>query len=291
MYKRRVVSEMVSPAHQHGASPALSLTPLAGHILSDQLPVALTVPGMLSQRLAAFQKLGGWAEPDVIVDTKRLALDRWTEEGVVPHFTNRLSTLSVPFGAHDDLTATDEVWELLWALVAVEDFIIDEPLRTMVDQKFYLVHDVYRFLWEVRFVSHETSLKAAKKLIGTFLRWLDDDLTSGDIEVLGKLSIERRVLEQERADVLCFLTTLAAQNAIVSRIVLGFEGLNDILTAKERSKLRQLHGFLRTLTRWGGLGCPVRLLIGFDFGEITRLHNLHPKLASDIQAGSVWFDV
>lgn len=286
---------MVSQAHQLRGNPGLSLTPLAGRILSDQLPVALTVPGMLSERLAAFQKFGAWAEPNVIVDTQRLALDRWTEDGVVAHFTDRLSRLSVPLSAQDRLVVGippfDGVWELLWALVAVDEFMIDEPLRTMVDQKFYLVHDVYRFLWEIRFVSHETSFKAAKKLMGTFLRWLDDDLIEGDIEVLGKLGIERRVQEQERADVLCFLTTLAAQNAIVSRIVLGFEGLNDILIAKERPKLRQLHSFLKTLTRWGGLGCPVRLLIGFDFGEISRLHDLHPKLADDIQAGSVWYDV
>lgn len=284
---------MVSQAHQL-SRPGLSLTPLAGRILSDQLPVALTVPGMLSQRRAAFQKFGGWSEPDVIVDTQRLVLDGWTEDGVVPHFTERLSKLSVPLITKDRLVSwfppSDDVWELLWALVAVDEFVIDDPLRAMVDQKFYLVHDVYRFLWEVRFVSHETSLKDAKKLMGTFLRWLEDDLTSGDLEVLGKLRIERRIQEQERADVLCFLTTLAAQNAIVSRIVLGFEGLNDILEPKERPKLKQLHSFLKTLTRWGGLGCPVRLLIGFDFGEISRLHNLHPKLADDIQAGSVWFD-
>lgn len=287
---------MVSHAHQlRGNPPGLSLTPLAGRILSDQLPVALTVPGILSQRRAAFQKFGGWIEPDVIVDTQRLALDRWTEDGVVSHFTNRLSKLSVPFRAQDRLVSwfppSDDVWELLWALVAVDEFVIEDPLRMMVDQKFYLVHDVYRFIWELRFVSHETSLKAAKKLMGTFFRWLDNDLLEADIEVLGKLRIERRVQESERADVLCFVTTLAAQNAIVSRIVLGFEGLNDILLAKERPKLRQLHSFLKTLTRWGGLGCPVRLLIGFDFGELSRLHNLHPKLADEIQAGSVWFEV
>jgi len=283
---------MAANAYQLWGDPRLSLTPLARHLLSDR-PTALVVPGMLAARRAAFQSISSWEEPDVIVDTTKLHVVRWTEEAVVPHFTNRLSALSVPWRAQDRLASwfppTDDVWELLWALVAVENFVIDEPLRAMVDQKFYLIHDVYRLLWELRFVSCETpTLKPAKALAATFLRWVEGDLLDTDREVLAKLGIQRQVQKQERVDVLCFLATLAAQNAIVSRIVLGFEGLNDILVAKERPKLKQFHGFLKTLTRWGGLGCPVRALVGFDLDELSLLKKLHPKLAGEIQAGSVW---
>lgn len=259
--------------------------PLAGPILLGR-PAALVVPGLHQERQAAFRSLGSWREPDVIVDTSCFRMDQWTREPVVPHVTDRLSALSVP---SQEFPRSEDVWELLWALVAVEDFLIDEPLRSMVDQKFYLVHDVYRLIWEIRFVSHETSdLKPAKQLMGTFLRWLEGTLLPEDRQRLMALGIQRAIQEQERADVLLFLTTLAAQNVIVSRIVLGFEGLNDILMPKERPKLKQFHGFLRALSRWGQMGCPVRAVIGFDLEDIPRLRRLHPKLADDIQAGSVW---
>jgi len=265
--------------------------PLAGHILTGN-SASLVVPGMLQERQEAFRSLGNWNEPDVIVDTR--LVDQWTRQSIMPHITERLSTLSVPSTSRQRACWTappsEDVWELLWALVAAEDFLIEDPLRAMVDQKFYLVHDVYRLIWEIRFVSCETDdPKAPKKLMGTFLRWLSGSLLEEDRQVLMSLGIHRPIQEQERADVVLFLTTLAAQNAIVSRIVLGFEGLNDILMPKQRPKLKQLQGFLRALDRWGGMGCPVRAIIGFDFDDIPRLRKLNPKLADQIQAGSVWY--
>ena len=273
----------------------IELDSLQGEILSERSPVALVVPGSLQVRQETFQALGAWDEPDVIVDTNRLQVCQWVEEEVVLHTTNRLGSLAVPWGGQDRLGSwfppEEDVWELLWALVAVEDFVIDESLRKMVDRKFYLVHDVYRLLWEARFVSHETSdLKATKRLVSTLLRWFEGNLTEPDIEVLVGLGIQRQVQAQERADVLCFLASLASHNAIVSRIVLGFEGLNDILSKEQRPRLKQLHTLLQTLTRWSNLGCPIRVLIGFDSRDNSRLRKLHPKLAESVKAGLAWHE-
>jgi hypothetical protein len=238
---------------------------------------------------------GDWRRfsPGIVVDTDDPSA--WLKTGLLDDFTKRVARLTAPCR---DLTARwfppfPGQWEILWGLVATEPFVIEEPLRAMVDQSFYLVHDVYRALWEARFLVSEETPTRVTEFIGTLTRWLSGSaLSDKDQTALGSMGIKRLVRsEDERYDVLLFLVTLAAQNLLLTGAVFYFDGLECTLKPEARTTLRQLHTYVNALERWTRIGaCPVSVIIGFSgtARDRSQLKKLNPKLAASVGQALIW---
>ncbi len=76
-------------------------------------------------------------------------------------------------------------WNLLWELLDVSEFVVEEPLRGLVDQGF-LFTEFFQALWEARFLLQE-SAPNVEKLVEALIRWMTwAELSSEDRELLGK---------------------------------------------------------------------------------------------------------
>ncbi len=233
--------------------------------------------------------------PDVIEDVLGDRTRTWLEIGAVESFLRRVATLQLPPSVQHGLglsVATE--WQLIWALIQAEPFLIDEPLRTIVDHPWYLVSDVHKALWEARFLFRENEDKTkVAAFIGAMTRWMmGRDLTSEDIEQLSKAGVKRRLeRDEERLDVACFLLTLAAQNGVLNRIVMSFDGIEKALRPDGRPMLRQLLGVVRVVERWVQMGgSPIGLFVGAPSGkpDMTHLRRLAPALHERVNAGLEW---
>jgi len=270
--------------------------------VETRLPLLVFQGSTFQDRLAILSQweAGDWrrTQPCIITDTCSAYTRTWPTDGILHNLTNRIARITIPSEVKQRLLngpPTPNIWEIVWALVSTEDFLVEEPLRGMVDRSFYLVHDIYRVLWEARFLIRENAgHETVAQLVGTFIRWLTSEpLTPQDQKTLGELSIKRLVSsEQERFDALCFLLTLAAQNGIVEQVIFLFDGLEDVLQPEYRSVLRQLHAMVLAIGRWVSIGgCPLRVLVGFRGSktDTAALRRLHPKLAVEVTQGSaVW---
>jgi hypothetical protein len=236
--------------------------------------------------------------PDTIEDVVGDDARNWVDETLIENLTRRISTASMPPGAKKDLPnwfpPPSHGWELLWALVGIENFVIEEPLRSMVDQTHYLVHHLYRALWEFRFALKEnTTFEPAAYLFFAITRWMTmAELSADDLRVLEKIGVTRRVQsDTERFDLLFFLITLASQNGILNRMTFCFDGLESALRSDKRSLLREMDLFLGAAERWVKFTqAPVGVLIGFGASEreMSQLRKLNPKLADRIEASLAW---
>lgn len=223
----------------------------------------------------------------------------WLGGSVLENFTARVAAVRIPEDCMtkklSPILANDgrATWELLWGLVYCPDFLVEEPLHTMVDKSFYLVHSVYRAIWEARFVLRETgNSDKLMQIVASLTQWLQGyGLMETDIKVLTEIGIHKRVeSDREKTDVLLFLLTLAAQNGLMSRAVFAFNGIDRALRPDSRSLLRQLDAFLGDLDRWVKLGAPVGAVLGIDTsrGGVSTLRKLNPKLAARIVTGLEW---
>jgi hypothetical protein len=264
-------------------------------------PVALVVPGATHFDRQAVVKqyvTGEWRrfQSGIHIDADPSLSSDWLTVGVLKNFTNRIISMEMP-PVNKNLMAgwyqthVPQAWNLLWNLIAVDEFCVEDPLRGLVDKPFYLVHDVHRALWEARFLARENNtLQAAEGFVLHFTRWLvGDPLDAEGEKVLSALGINRHVVSPvERLDVLCFLLCLACQNGLLERAVFFFDDLEHALQPNRRSQLRQLWDLLECSRRWVRIGgCPLGVLIGFtgSRADMQLLTKLHPKLSVDITAG------
>jgi len=175
-------------------------------------------------------------------------------------------------------------WGLLWGLVAAPDFVVEEPLREMVDRSVSVFHTFFLALWEIRFTLQEKGdLPEAAGLITSLGTWLrGQPLDALAMANLTRLGIARRLVhENERLDVLCFLLTLAAQNGLVSRLHVVFDGIERA----DRVRLRELYTVLQTCGRWTRLpGMPLGLLLGWN-ADGAGLGKANAKLVNYIIQG------
>jgi hypothetical protein len=184
------------------------------------------------------------------------------------------------------------VWEMLWAVVAAEDFVTLEPLRSLVDNDAFPAHYFYKLLWEARFLAKENvNLKPAQALVQLITRWLmAEKLNEEDVARLRTLGVSQLVqTDSQRFDLLCMLVTLAEQGGFLKRVVLGFDGLETML--EEPALLRGVNRFIESIERWIKVGgSPIGVLIGFDAtpANMDRLRANHPRLAAHVQKGLAW---
>lgn len=269
--------------------------PIVEWTVSLDKSALFVVPGSLPQdRSVLLQQYAGgeWKKfhSGVILDTD--PSHAWLEEGLLANVTQRIARLPVPPESKEVLPAKFPpiagYWELLWGLVTIREFIVEEPLRGMVDQEFYLLHDGYKAIWEARFLAKETSFDETSGFIETYLRWIaNETLSEKDKGRLSHARINRTVnSEQERIDMLLLLLTLATQNGLIDRIVITLDGLEEALRPEGRPLLKQLYTWIESLDRWIHIGnCPLGLVVGFSGSksDLSLLKRFHPKLFVRIQ--------
>ena len=223
----------------------------------------------------------------------------WLDVGAVEDATERVRKALVPEDCRDVLPRwcppTPGEWELFWGLIGVENFVIDASVLPLVNQQGYLVHDLYKLIWEARFLAKENvNLMSAQALVETTLHWMTGaDLSEEQVKVLADHKITRRVEStSQRAELLCMIVTLAAQNALVNRMVLTFDGLEEALDSPRwQPLLRGLNHIIEAVERWTRTcGCPVGVLVGFapTPESMRRLKEHHPKLAGHVEDGLAW---
>lgn len=273
---------------------AVPLLRWAAQFPSPERSVLLTIPGpgpverealltvYLDPRYEAYR-------PDTIEDVLGAGTRAWITEGAVANFLGRVARMRVPPEARTtvDIPPVHE-WELLWGLVRVGNLIVEEPLRSQVDHSTNLISEVHKALWEARFLDREGG--PVRAFVATMSRWMTGaDLSPDDLARLSEAGLRRRIeRDEDRLDAACFVLTLAAQNAIVNRVVMSFDGVDEVSSPDD---LRQLVGAIRVVDRWVRMGgCPLGLFIGTAVGktELMRLQKLSPVLAQHIDAGMSW---
>lgn len=267
----------------------------------EQRPIALVVPGRTHfdrQEVLKQYRDGDWRRfhSGVVVNVDRST--EWLDGSIATGFLGRVQVMKMPIVVGKSIMASwyprGGPWELLWNLIAVEEFVVEDPLRQIIDKPFYLVHDIHRALWEARFLAREhPTLQPVEDFMVHFTRWLmGEPLGDEGRRVFSALGIKRTVSNSiERLDAACFLLSLACQNGLLERAIFLFDDLEHALQPNKRSMLRQLRDLLDSGRRWGRLGSnPLGVLIGFT-GTRTDLQLLTKycsPLAEDVNAGLSW---
>ena len=234
----------------------------------------------------------------IVIDASPSKTIEWLEGHVAANFMARVGLMPMPPVPEDILAKwyprDTGTWEILWSLIAVEEFLVDDALRQMIDKSFYLVHDVHRLLWEARFLAREhDTLQAVEGFMVHFTRWLSGEpLDEEGQRVLSALGINRLVTNNsEKIDVMCFLLSLACQNGLLERVIFVFDDLEHALQPNKRSILRQFRDLLESGRRWARIGgSPLGFLIGFTGSrtDLSLLSKYDASLSRDVVAGLNW---
>lgn len=202
--------------------------------------------------------------------------DGWLVRSVQAHFVDQFWTLLGD-------------WGLLWGVTDVKELILDDPLHGLVDQGFRFT-EVFQALWEIRFLRDEG--RDVRSLMMALVDWFSmRPLNAGQQDLLARSKITRELsTPQEQLDVLFFLSALAHQNDVLQNAVVVFDGLDRALGQAPKpckKLLRDLLGLVTTAERWGRLGSPLGLAIGYhaDGGTLGSLERANRKLWHKIVAG------
>lgn len=179
---------------------------------------------------------------------------------------------------------TGRPWGLIWDLIGVEDFVMEEPLQSLIAQGWGLT-GLYRALSESRQLHREGDRERCLDLMGALLRWLCAlDLSPEQQHLLEQVGVDR-VLEtlSERLDMMLFLLALANQNGLADRTVFVFDGVERAVRGNpdtRKNLLRQLNETVQTFGRWGRLGSGAGMVLGMDPSALEVLGQYHEKLGS-----------
>lgn len=219
----------------------------------------------------------GWTAGDTgNIDTS------WVKEGLVEALTQRLA-----FATQKDS------WQLFHALLDVPDFVVEEPLRSLVDQGFRFT-EFFKAIWEARHLLQESRDTAATQLTTALIQWMTGQTLKPETrELLEKAHISRELIStQDRLDMLFFLLALAQQNGLIDRTVVVFDSFELAVrqgTDQRRALLREALDVVVAAERWTRLGARVGIVISFskNHGTMTSLKRYNPKLHQRIQAALV----
>lgn len=165
-------------------------------------------------------------------------------------------------------------------LMQADELSVEGPLRVYADKSSHIAHDVYRLLWEGRFLLREKPGEF-EEFASQMAKWIGRCSTSAYVE---------RVISgpQEQAAVLCFLTALSAQNGLTRRVVLCLDGVDQI---EDRGLAKDVMAVLSEVRRWALLtACPLGLLLGFagSRSDVAKLRRLNPTLGAEVDEGLAW---
>lgn len=237
----------------------------------------LTVTGRPTDRTEFYARLGlPYSQPT------------WLAQGPLGHFQYAVEQAWIDEEAKEFMPSWWPVptasWGLLWGLVAVPDFQVEEPLREMVDRSVSVFHTFFLALWEIRFFLDETmDLKTAGRYIEALGAWAQGQpLDAQKVRDLTQLGVTRRLSSDgEKLDVMCFLLALASQNGLISKCLVVFDNIEQ----GDRGKLKELGTLLETCNRWTKIpGMALGLLLGWD-GQAAHLGRANLKLANLMTQG------
>ena len=266
-------------------------------------PVALVLPGpshverqhVLRQYIAGIQRE---TPVGIVIDAEEGMTATGMQVGVAENFFGRLASMRMPALAKDTvagwyLSKVGGPWELLWALIAAEEFLVDEPLRSRVDQSFYLVHDVHRAIWEARFLAREhASLDATERFVQATTAWISGQVLADEHrQALSSIGINRPVASTfEQLDVMFLLLSLAYHSGLIERAIFVFDDLEEALQPQKRAMLRQIRDLLACAKRWVSLGSPMGILLGFSGSrqDMELLSKYNMSLAVEVSSGLDW---
>lgn len=264
-------------------------------------PLTIVLPGpshFNRQEVLKQYRDGQWRRfhSGIVIDATEKSTE-WLDGNVAMNLLTRIRQLRMPPVSKDIMASwyprATGVWELLWNLIAVEEFVVEDSLRQLIDKPFYLVHDVHRAIWEARFLAREhATLGATEDLLVILDRWLmGDPLGDDGRRVLSSLGIKRLITKDaERLDVACFLLSLACQNGLLERAIFLFDDLEHALQPNKRSMLRQLRDVLDAGRRWTRLGSnPLGVVLGFTGSQtdLQLLTKYNPTLATEVREGLI----
>jgi hypothetical protein len=239
----------------------------------------------VSPQVSPAQRLLQWAsefEPSPVVvlkgpPSKRAEAYAWLRQRQVP-LMGRDGWLGVgvfeDFAFHVSRIGGD--WNLLWSLCDVEDFVVDEPLRSMIDRGTQYT-ELFQAIWEIRFLLDEGL--DVRPHVEAFTHWLTE---GEDSELLRGVGICSRLLSvHQRIDLLLFLLALAQQNSLIDAPIFVFDGL-ERATAQEapvKDLLQGLVEIVEAVESWASLGSPAGILVGVSPGGVLKsLRKYNPKL-------------
>lgn len=184
-------------------------------------------------------------------------------------------------------------WNLLWELLDVSDFVVEGPLRGLVDQGF-LFTEFYQALWETRFLLQESD-PSVESMAKALIHWMTvPELNPEDRKLLGRLRLSRPLQsDEERLDTLFFLLALARQNGAIGPAVVVFDGLGWAVRQGQQTRRQLLADLLKLVSaaeRWNRLGTALGIVIGFESGVLTSLRRYNPKLGKKISGGLMQHD-
>jgi len=179
-------------------------------------------------------------------------------------------------------------WSLMWSLLSVEDFLIEDPLRELADQGQRFT-EFFRAIWEVRFLYGEG--RNVRSQVTSLIRWASDStLFPDDRETLRRLGIRRALSRRrDRYDLMFFLLALARQNECVERAIFVFDGLEGALDqapAIRRERFRCLLELTEIAEHWATLGSPTGILFGYSKQQEKGFKRFCPKLFGKVQEAS-----
>lgn len=208
--------------------------------------------------------------------------DQWVEQGIVTSLTQRMSQVRAAG------SVIPHEWDVLWNLLTLENLLVEDPLRMLVDQG-HLITSAFKALWEARFRLEEG--QEVKTFVVALSRWMTGAPLDGtQRQLLGALGIERELETVfERLDMLFFLVTLAKQNDLVHELVFAFDGLDRVVVqspTKRKVRLKELFDFCVSAERWSRLGAPVGFLLGYskEHHPLDVIGETHPKLATKLRS-------
>ncbi len=222
----------------------------------------------------AFDPTLGWTAGDTgNLDTS------WVQEGMVEALTQRLAFSS----------PQKPSWDILHALLDVEDFVVDGALRKLLDQGFRFT-GFFQALWEARHLLNEEREQEADLLVEALIRWMTTKpLTETDRVGLERVGINRELISpQDRLDLLFFLQALARQNGLIDRTVVVFDCFElAVRQSQDRRRLllQEAQTVLSVAVRWQRLEAGVGIILGLTpaGGTFTTLKQYNPKLWQQLQ--------
>lgn len=280
MRKPTFNAQVIERRPQSGTMQAVTWTPPSAATvqnwvlrLSERGDALLTMSGPeTSMRAEAFRLCFNVPGLTVLGNTK--STQDWILKGFLPDLTQRVRGL------------TPTPWGLLWDLMAVEDFVVEDPLKGLIDQGFRFT-GCFKALWEARFLHREGRPKETMRLLGALIRWMTAaELTMEHKALLTNVGVKHALGEFECMDMLLFMLALAYQNGLTDRTVFVFDGVEQ---AKKKENLRKLADAVTIFERWTRLGSATGIVLGLNTANkaVETITAMNPRLGKKIAASLV----
>ncbi len=217
----------------------------------------------------------------------------WTVNQQLTREWLRTTPVEALMGFAQRMSSRDEPWEWLSRLAALDEVVVEEPLRSMAARGTSLTFDAARLFFEWRFrVREGASKEDAVAIRNTLTDWMQGlALTDAQQEVVSASqnprvgSYRQPQNDTECVNTLLFFLTLAEQNGVIQKTVMVFDDLESACRNGDRHRLRLLNGVLACQERWASaMEIPLAVLVGMDAHKTSLLRRMNPRLAEQISA-------